>query len=93
MNGYAARTCPVQPAFLLEEKEKEMGIAEGHIGEGGSASAANNHDMGCPCRSCLYSGLMVMGSNAADYRSRCPYNKRLALKTIESIDRLIGILG
>jgi hypothetical protein len=35
---------------------------------------------------------MVMGGDGTDYRSRCPYNKRLALKTFESIDRLVGAL-
>jgi hypothetical protein len=33
-----------------------------------------------------------MGGDAADYRFCCPYNKLLAMKALENIDRLVGTL-
>jgi len=53
-------------------------------------SGFNDPDMYCPCRHCIHSG--IYGGYAAKPGYLCPYNKRLAVKAIENIDRIVGTL-
>jgi hypothetical protein len=79
---------PSGAAYFLRERRIEMRPAEGYLGppEGGY-SGFDNPGMGCPCRNCIFSG--IYGGDASKPGYLCPYNKRIAGKAFESVDRLI----